>query len=84
MAVALAADGYAWTSSTKNKQITECGKLELVIARSNSRASLSLIQYFAGAEVSVLCIFHINEAFYHAKTDYHNSAFIANATVMVE
>lgn len=66
-----------------NKQITACGKSELVIARSNSKASLSFMQYFAGAEVTALCIFHINEAFYHTKTDYRNSAFITNATVMM-
>lgn len=44
----------------------------------------SLSWYFAGAEVTVLCIFHINEAFYRAKTDYRNSAFITNATIMME
>lgn len=40
--------------------------------------------YFAGAEVTTLCILHINEAFYHAKTDYRNSAFITKATIMME
>lgn len=48
------------------------------------RLSFSFTRLFSGVEVTALRILHINEAFYHAKTDYRNSAFITNATIMTE
>lgn len=39
------------------------------------------VRLFAGTDTTPLCILHINEPFYHAKTDYRSSAFITNSSV---
>lgn len=36
---------------------------------------------FAGIDNTPLCILHINEPFYHTKTDYLSSEFITDTSV---
>lgn len=36
---------------------------------------------FAGIDNTLLCILHINEPFYHTKTDYLSSEFITDTSV---
>lgn len=69
------------------EQIINQGKLVLVIAREckfKTAKNMIFVFLFAGTDITPLCILHINEPFYHTKTDYRSSAFITNTGVKAE
>lgn len=69
-------------SSCIIKQNINQSKLILVIAREcKTKQKYIFLLLFAGTDTTPLCILHINEPFYHTKTDYCGSAFITNTSV---